>query len=163
MSKRRDPLSIEDAVFLVHASLGDSRVEEVTGKSARLVRMWSDPDDDAHRIPLIQAVRLDRAMVLRGDAPPIMTAYKAELRKATTTASSVTDPMARLADAMTEMGDLANELRRARCPSGDGGRQITPEEAREILRALAELRGVLDGLEQDVVAAIPALRTVGVA
>ncbi|MCG5239551.1 hypothetical protein MCW82_07185 [Azospirillum doebereinerae] len=160
MSKRRDPLSLEDGVFLVHASLGDALIEEITGKSARLVRMWSDPDDDAHRIPLVQAVRLDRAMVARGEHPPILTAYKADLRRALASTTVPGDPMARLAEAVAEMGELAEELRRARCPRGDAGRQITPEEAREILRAVAELRVVLLALEEDVLASLPTLRPV---
>ncbi|ALG75168.1 hypothetical protein VY88_27070 [Azospirillum thiophilum] len=163
MTKRRDPLSLEDAVFLAHACLGDSGVEEITGKSARLVRMWSDPDDDGHKIPLIQALRLDRALVVRGEHPSILTAYKAELRRAHAAATVPGDPMARLVDAMAEMGDLAEELRRARCPNGEGGRQITPEEAREILRALGDLRGELLALETDVVAGLPTLRPVEVA
>ncbi len=162
--KRRTPLSLEDAVFQTHAVLGDAGVETVTGKSARLVRAWSDPDDDAHNIPLFQALRLDRAMVARRETPLILTAYRADLRAAAGAASGITDPVARLADAMTEMGDLAGELRRASCPTGDGGRQITPEEARAILRALTDLRGVLDALERDVVAALPTgPRPVGVA
>ncbi|MCG5240069.1 hypothetical protein ACIU1J_01820 [Azospirillum doebereinerae] len=160
MSKRRHALSLEDGVFLVHAELGDSVIEEVTGRSARLVRMWSDPDDDAHRVPLYQAVRLDRAMVERGQHPPILTAYKVELRRAFASATVPSDPMARLTDAMIEMGDLAEEVRRARCPRGEGGQQITAEEARDILRALSELRAVLLGLEEDVHAALPTLRPV---
>lgn len=156
MTKRRVPLSLEDAVFLAHAHLGDEAVERVTGKSARLVRMWSDPDDDGHRIPLIQAVRLDCACVERGAPAHILTAYKAELRRAAAMATGVTDPMARLADAMGEMGDLADELRRARCPESDGGRQITAEEARGILAAVGELKQVLDALEHDVTALLPA-------
>ncbi|RJF81103.1 hypothetical protein D3877_12835 [Azospirillum cavernae] len=163
MTKRRDPLSLEDAVFLTHAVLGDATIESVTGKSARLARAWSDPDDDGHNIPLFQALRLDRAMVARGETALILAAYRADLRKAAEFASGITDPVARLADAMAEMGDLATELRRARCPSGDGGRQITPEEARAVLHALSDLRGVLDALEQDVLAALPAPRPVGVA
>lgn len=156
MTKRRDPLSLEDAVFLVHASLGDAQVEAVTSKSARLVRMWSDPDDDAHRIPLFQALRLDRAMIGRGEAPPILTAYKAELRRAADGTAVPGDPMARLAEAMVELGDVAEAVRQARCPKSDGGRQITAEEGRDVLRELAVLRGVLDALERDVTASIPA-------
>lgn len=156
MTKRRDPLSLEDGVLLAHAFLGDTGVESITGKSARLVRMWSDPDDDAHRIPLIQAVRLDRAMVARGEAPPIITVYKAELHRAAGWAAIPGDPLARLADAMTELGDVAAAVRQARCPKSDGGQQITAEEARTVLRELGELRRKLDDLERDVTAAIPA-------
>ncbi len=156
MTKRREPLSLEDAVFLVHATLGDSRVEEITGKSARLVRMWSDPDDDAHRIPLIQALRLDRGMVQRGEAPPILTAYRTELRRTADAALSPGDPLARLSDVMVELGDVAAAVRRACCSGGDGGRRITADEAREVLRELAELRGQIDAFERDVTAAVPA-------
>lgn len=142
-------------MFLAHATLGDAQTESVTGKSARLVRMWSDPDDDAHRIPLMQALRLDRAMVQRGEAPPILTAYRAELRRTADAALSPGDPLARLSDVMAELGDVAAAVRRACCPGGDGGRQVTADEAREVLHELAELRGQIDAFERDVTAAVP--------
>lgn len=156
MTKRRVPLSIEDGVTVALAILGDGDAEAATKKSARLVRSWSDPDDDAHHVPVYQALRLDQACALRGEAPPILTAYRAELRKAAASATMAGDPMARLAEAMAEMGDVADELRCSRAADSPGGRQIMPNEARAILSQLAELRAVLDALEGDVVALLPA-------
>ncbi len=156
MTKRRKPLSVEDGVTVALAILGDEQAEGATRKSARLVRSWSDPDDDAHHIPVYQALRLDRACMLLGEAPPILTAYRAELRRAQASSRETGDPMARLADAMAEMGDVAEELRRARATCGPGGKSIVPSEAQAILTQVAELRAVLDALEHDVIALLPA-------
>lgn len=160
MTKRRRPLSIEDGVTVALAILGDEQAEAATRKSARLVRSWSDPDDDAHHIPVYQALRLDRACVATGEAPPILTAYRAELRRAAVAETKASDPMLRLAEAMGEMGDVAEELRRSRSHDGPGGHAIVPEEARAILSHVAELRAALDALEQDVTALLPQLAVV---
>lgn len=155
MAKRRKPLSVEDGVTVALAILGDEQAEGATRKSARLIRTWSDPDDDAHHIPVYQALRLDRACMLLGEAPPILTAYRTQLRRAAAEVREPGDPMARLAEAMAEMGDLAEELRSARAVCGPGGKAILPEEARAILTQAAELRAVLDALEHDVTALLP--------
>lgn len=154
MTKLRAPLSVEDAVNLIHATVGGPEACRITGKSDRLIRMWSDPDDDAHQIPIYQAIRLDAAMVARGLAPPILTAYRASLRDAVPV-SVAQCPSHRLADVMVEVGDVAGAIRAAVCPNGAGGSVITAAEARQILHELAEARTALDTIERDVLATIP--------
>ena len=69
MTKLRAPESIEDAVFQAVALLGEPLIEAAAGVSASLVRKWSDPDDQAHRIGLHQALAIDEALVRAGHAP----------------------------------------------------------------------------------------------
>lgn len=154
MTKLRTPLSIEDAVTLVYATVGGPEACRITGKSDRLIRMWGDPDDDAHQIPVYQAIRLDSALVARGDAPAILTAYRAALRDATTDPQAVACPSVRLLDVVAEVGDVAAAVRAAVNPGSSGGAAITPSEAKRILHEVGELRGTLDAMERDVLARI---------
>jgi hypothetical protein len=82
MVKLREPLSICDATRKAHAALGDAGVRAVTGKSAALVLKWSDPDDDAHHIPLHQAIALDVAMVKARLPPPHLDVLRAAIEEA---------------------------------------------------------------------------------
>lgn len=76
MTKARDPLTFEDAVTKIAAEIGWDGCAAAVGKTERLVRYWSDPDED--REPSItQALRLDAAYRAKtgGNASPMLTAY----------------------------------------------------------------------------------------
>jgi len=154
MTKRRAPDSIEDAVTQALAILGDAGASAATGKSARLVRQWGDPDADAHQIQHQQALRLDLACIAEGEAPPFHTHFAEQIRRATQKAGGTLHPVERLAEVMAEVGDVAAAVRAGLLPSSPGGSRFTHDEAATLRRELAELRAVLDCLDADVVAAL---------
>ncbi|WP_431856626.1 phage regulatory CII family protein [Azospirillum sp.] len=157
MTKQRPPLTVEDAATQALAILGDEGAARATGKSARLVRFWGDPDDDGHRIPLHQAQALDLACIAAGAQAPFYQHYRVLMRRAAVAAVDPQHPMARLSEVMSEVGDVAGELRQALRPDGAGGSAITASEGRDVLREIAEARASLDRLEADVIAAVPEL------
>lgn len=136
--KRRAPYTIHSAVQRALGILLDDGVQAATGRSARLVRAWSDPDDDERHIPLYQALNLDVACVQAGEPPPILAVYRERVRHAVAPAHSPADPWERLAEVMEEVGDLSGELRAATCPHGPGGRELTAQERAEIQSRAAE-------------------------
>jgi len=69
MTKLRAPNSIEDAVFQAVALLGEEAVGKAAGVSASLVRKWSDPDDQAHRIGGHQMLAIDKALRAEHHSP----------------------------------------------------------------------------------------------
>ncbi|WP_068489894.1 phage regulatory CII family protein [Paramagnetospirillum marisnigri] len=155
MTKLRRPLSIEDAIQRAHGMLLDAGVEAATGKSARLARSWSDPDDDAHRIPLHQAIAMDAACVIAGQPAPIREAYDAELSRAVEALGSAPnhtpiDLFDRLAQALSNLGDISSEVRAARHPDSQGRSMLTAAERADILRSIGIARSTLDRLAKDV-------------
>lgn len=157
MTKQRSPLTPEDAATQALAILGDDGVARATGKSPRLVRMWGDPDDDGHRIPLHQAQALDVACIAAGAQPPFYLHFRSVVLAAMRGAHRVLHPLSRLSQVMSEVGDVASELGTALAPDGDRGAEISAAEGRDLLREIAEARAALDRLEADVLAAVPEL------
>jgi hypothetical protein len=76
MTKARDPLTVEDAVTKIAAAIGWDGAAAAVGKTERMVRYWSDPDED--REPSItQAIKLDAAYRAKtgSNTAPLLTAY----------------------------------------------------------------------------------------
>lgn len=75
MTKRRDPMSYENAVAVVGDLLGYSACAAICGVTERSVRNWSDPEAKT-KIRLIDAERLDREFAARGfDFSPFHRLY----------------------------------------------------------------------------------------
>lgn len=80
MTKSRDPLTFEDAVTKIAAEIGWDGCAVAVGKTERLVRYWSDPDED--REPSItQALKLDAAYRAKtgSNLAPMLSAYAHKL------------------------------------------------------------------------------------
>lgn len=80
--KLRAPKRFATAVTRIKNALGEDKCAEIVGRSASLIRKWSDPDHSS-RPNLPQALALDEAYVEAGfgDAP-ILSMYQARLAKA---------------------------------------------------------------------------------
>lgn len=151
MTKLRDPGSIEEAVQQVLGVLGNDGVERVTGKTARFVRAWADPDDDARQLPVHQAIALDAAMMVEGHNPPIITAIKAELDRRTDTGEHVVvSPQERLCEIMAEVGDVAEVVRASINPGSERGAAQSPNERRRIAKQAHEAIAALAALLRDM-------------
>lgn len=79
MTKRRPPLTYEDAMTRIAGRLTFARCAEIVGRSESLCRIWSDPDRD--ELPnLRQAQLLDAAFVADGGGePPFLSVTAAHL------------------------------------------------------------------------------------
>lgn len=136
MPKVRPPASLWDAVTQVLAIVGDDGAAQVTGKSARLVRYWGDPDDD-REIPLRQALALDMACLAAGHAAPIAAWYRAQVLAADP--GTCAHPMTLLADLVTELGEVSEGLARSLGPDSPGGAAVTAGELADLMARLADL------------------------
>lgn len=79
MTKLRTPLSFSLAITTVAGAIGWKAAANVTGRSVRTVRHWSE--SDRHGTPTLdQAIALDRAFIAAGgDHGPILACYGLQL------------------------------------------------------------------------------------
>jgi len=157
MTKLRSPDSIEAGVLRALDLLGEDAASAVTGKSARLIRAWSDPDDDVHQIRASDAIKLDAACVLAGHAAPLQQAYAAALRLALAArggapAHDAQDPRSRLAAVVAELGDVGRALQHAVAPTSPGGVRLTRAEMLAVRKQVDEVRAEVDRLDRDIAA-----------
>jgi len=82
MTKRRLPLTFENALIQVAAKLGWEEVARICGTKERCVRNWSAPEPSA-RVPLQAALDLDAAFhAAGGDGTPMLLVYATRLELA---------------------------------------------------------------------------------
>lgn len=139
MTKLRDALTFEDAVIKIVALIGWNGAAAAVNKTERLVRYWSDPDDD--KAPTIeQALKLDAAYASKGgEGAPFLSAYAYQL-ELTGFGSSTSDALVHLvAKAAKETGEAVSALLEASRPGA-------PRQARDI--ALRESGEAIDALEE---------------
>lgn len=141
MTKLRHPGSIKYAVAHCIGVLGNA-VESLTGKSERLVRMYSDPDEEGRHIPMKDALALDAAMREAGHGQPIFEAYAALLDDVPSGRAGGC-PMRAFLDVAEKVGPLAATVSSA---VADG--RIDAAERRAIIGAahdlIGEARALLD-------------------
>lgn len=79
MTKRRRPLTFENALTKIAAELGWPRVAEICGVQERACRNWSDPDT-TQAISMEAALRLDVAFhAAGGEGSPFLQCYATRL------------------------------------------------------------------------------------
>lgn len=79
MTKLRQPLTFADAMMDVAAVLGWAGARDVARRSDRMLRAWSEPDNDRSP-PVAIALRLDAAYRLAGgEGAPFLAAYAHQL------------------------------------------------------------------------------------
>ncbi|KPF84482.1 hypothetical protein IP70_15765 [alpha proteobacterium AAP38] len=153
MTKARSPLSVEQALHEVLGLLGMADASAVTGKSATILRNWADPDNDAYRLPLDAAMRLDIACVRAGhDRAPLMTAYQAKVAQAQAERHQPAELALRLVELAQRFGEVAGEMRAAVSVHGDGGAVVTDRELASALADVEAMKAALDDLQRDLIA-----------
>jgi hypothetical protein len=140
MTKRRAPLSIDEALVRIAAQIpgGFDGLAELVDKAPSHVRAWGDPDR-REEIPVKHAITLDLAYQEHGGAgAPIFETYAARLELAE--ARKFADRIALLAhtaDVIKEGGEAHSALVRACKPCAG------PTEIRSALSEASEARDVL--------------------
>lgn len=139
MTKLRDALTFEDAIIKIVALIGWNGAAAAVGKSERLVRAWSDPDDD-RSITIEHALRLDAAFAARGgEGAPFLSAYAYQLELTGFGSTSSDALVAVTARAAKECGEAIGALLEASRPGA-------PRQARDV--ALRESGEAIDILEE---------------
>lgn len=147
MTKLRSAATFHDGLWTAIAIIGRDDIPRVAGKSYQFIRQCADEDDDGHNLTLRDAVKLDAACLLAGEGAPIHGGYGAQLRRVGAGCVLDGDPMDALVRVMAEVGDIAGVLRDALSDRSAGGRDITIEELRALLREVGHARSALDRLE----------------
>ena len=148
MTKLREVNSVEGAIQRAIGLLTAEIVAKAVGKSVRLVRAWSDEDDDLHKPSIFQAMAVDSAMVAEGYEPEILRVYtrQVEAQRNRHNPKPLGD---RMLDLIKEIGDVAEVARAATDPAGPSGVRISLKERCAIAKEIAEAQAVLNALERD--------------
>lgn len=150
MTKAREAGSYVAAIDRVRVALGDEYAERATGRSVHLIRKWADPDDDAHHIPLYQAIALDLKSIDQGMAPLILEAYQRAVdahREDHRIARAFLEPPLerRFAEAVGEIGDVGKAIAESLADQ-----KMSAAERRRIGTEIQEAREKLDALARAV-------------
>lgn len=150
MTKAREAGSYVAAIDRVRVALTDEYAERATGRSVHLIRKWADPDDDAHHIPLYQAIALDLKAIDQGQAPLILEAYQRAVdahREDHRIARAFLEPPLerRFAEAVGEIGDVGKEL-----AAGMKDGRLSAAERRRILQEAQQAEEALRALMRAV-------------
>lgn len=141
--KPRPVLTVADGVTRMLSELGVEALVGATGKSAGLMRRWADPDDDV-KPSFLQAVILDQLWLMSGRAdPPLLAAYKAQLRERGATADEIGDLRDRTLEIGAEFGELMADVTGA---LSDG--RVSTEDKARIAKDLRDMRGKIDTFER---------------
>lgn len=145
MTKARAPLTFQDAVTKIAAEIGWDGCAAAVGKTERLVRYWSDPDED--REPSItQALKLDAAYRAKtgSNSAPLLTAYAHLLGVDGFCPESGAALIALAASVARETGEAAAAVMEAALPGAtDAKRAACVREVDEAIEALATTRAAL--------------------
>lgn len=115
------------------------------------------------KLGLDEAALLDAGLQIDGK-PPQFLPHFLEVRSLTLTALSIrygrpthspADLRTRLTEAVSALGDLADEIHTAHAPAGESGASISSQEAADMLTEADRLSHILDQLRQDILALRP--------
>jgi hypothetical protein len=121
--------------------LGDNICAIVTGLSASSIRKASDPDHE-HMLNLHHALMLDLAYQAKTKTTgPIFKVWQREMGKTESTAQNDNaESIEHLGLGLCkEVGDACDKIRRATSNASQGGADITPNEAKAILREVDDV------------------------
>lgn len=143
MTKERMPMSWAAAITRVMGELGDDGAGAATGRSAALVRKWSDPDADT--LPNVeQALCLDAAYVVAtGKAGPIAQLYNRLLKLRTAENQAMPDLTHAAMGLQACIGSFSQALLNFKSAQSEGGTSVSPKEARELVKILDSITEAL--------------------
>ena len=123
MTKVRQPSTFSHGVTKVAGLIGWGACADVTGKSERAVRAWSDPEMD--RCPCIDdCLALDAAYLQAGGGePPLLAVYQARLERMSTPPADSTELARATASVAKEAGEAVAALVVASMPGAPSPRQ----------------------------------------
>lgn len=148
MTKRRDPFTFHRALTVIAAQIGWDQCAQITGRTERQVRNWSDPDA-ASEISILDANRLDKAFLAAGgDHAPFGQVYNALLDIAV--AETDADLVMAAASAAKESGEAVSAMIEAATTRSPSARRRARKEGEEALKSLTRGLAALDHQEAGV-------------
>lgn len=148
IQKHRQPDTIEDGVALAIGLLGAAAISRQIGLSASLIVKWSDPDNQANRIGLHQALQLEVMLVESGHAPVFVELFTRLLPAPPTPDDEAPDPLREAMRATSTAADLMEGVDRAladgRIDQAELRRldQLTQKVQRQVARVRRVIRAV---------------------
>jgi hypothetical protein len=140
VTKRRAPLSVEDAIITIAAQIGWPAMEAATGKGERTIRRWGEPDRD-EQLPVAAAIQLDLAFQEGGgEGAPIYEVYGLLLDAAYAERFACAHELSRhTLSALKEGGEAHAALFAASQPGATAeDRDTAAREAQEAIAALTK-------------------------
>ena len=151
MAKIRKTASIERGIEEVVKILNEEEVQEAIGKSTSYLRKCSDPDQP-QQIDHNDSFKLDKACLLKGKAPPLLSAHEfmisQEFEKLDPEKTKNINDM--LVKFTILHGKLTEVITKAHNPEGDKGREISPLEKKDINTAITQLENKILKLKKAV-------------
>lgn len=148
IQKHRLPDTIEDAVALAIGLLGAAAISREIGLSASLIVKWSDPDNQANRIGLHQALAIEVMLVDAGHAPVFVELFTRLLPAPPTPEDERPDPLREAMRCTSTAADLMEHVDRALLDGRiDGAElrhldQLTQKVQRQVARVRRVIRAV---------------------
>ena len=140
MAKIRKTASIENGLMDVTKILSEEEIQEAIGKGSSYIRKCSNPDLP-QQIDHNDSFKLDRACIKKGKGHPLLTSHEymitQELEKFEGSENNDIDEM--LVKSTILHGKLTEVVKQSEDPKSDRGKEISPLEKKEIMKAIKDL------------------------
>ena len=148
--KLRNPRDFAAAITQIRSALGEAACAEIVGRSASLIRKWSDPDHPA--LPNIaQALLLDSAFVAAGNGDaPLWTLYEKLLEEGQVQGLDGDDIVPSALTLHAIVGELSEAIRECMPPDGDTYLMLSPSRQTELLNYIDRLEEEATRLEDAI-------------
>ena len=140
MAKIRKSASIENGLMEVIKILTDEEIQVAIGKGSSYVRKCSNPDLQ-QEIDHNDSFKLDKACIVKGKAPPLLTAHEYMVIQEFNKNDNIysTDINEMLVKSTILHGKLTELVLQAKHPKSDKGVEISILEKRDIMEAITDL------------------------
>jgi len=140
MVKIRKTASIENGLMEVITILGEEEIQEAIGKGSSYIRKCSNPDLP-QQIDHNDSFKLDKACIKKGKGHPLLTSHEymiaQELEKLEGNENNDIDEM--LVKSTILHGKLTEVVKQSEDSQSDMGKEISPLETKEIMKAIKDL------------------------
>ena len=140
MAKIRKIASIENGLMEVTKILSEEEIQEAIGKGSSYIRKCSNPDLP-QQIDHNDSFKLDRVCIKKGKGHPLLTSHEymivQELEKFEGNENNDIDEM--LVKSTILHGKLTEVVKQSEDPKSDRGKEISPLEKKEIMKAIKDL------------------------
>ena len=140
MAKIRKAASIENGLMEVTKILSEEEIQEAIGKGSSYIRKCSNPDLP-QQIDHNDSFKLDRACIKKGKGHPLLTSHEymivQELEKFEGNENNDIDEM--LVKSTILHGKLTEVVKQSEDPKSDMGKEVSPLEKKEIMKAIKDL------------------------
>ena len=139
MAKIRKAASIESGLMEATKILTEEEIQEAIGKGSSYIRKCSNPDLP-QQIDHNDSFKLDRACIKKGKGHPLLTSHEymvtQELEKFEGKDNDIDEMLVR---STILHGKLTEVVKQSEDPKSDKGKEISPLEKKEIMKAIKDL------------------------